>query len=434
MIEDWTPCPAEIVDRLPRCLIFSSTDEPTPTGQVKRALELAYDQTISNEEFTGPIKAAEKLLRERLEEEAGALCEHIAMRCPELSQITVTPQVALREGFTSVEVRTSRGSIAGIPLERSGAGRQRQVNMAIWEWVEKLLESAPDDGRGTVILYDEPDTHLDYGHQRELVNLIQAQCERDGTRMIIATHSLNLIDRVSINDVVHLRLVDDHTEVVRLLGDRHDETQRHLADVSAAMGLRNSVLLHERCFVGVEGPTETQAFPLLFLIATGLSLQSAGIALIAGNSNEGALRFAQFLRENDRKVAFVVDRDSINGGSRRSFRKDKLDEIGIPDNAVHYVGKQEVEDLFSIEQWVATANAHWPRDDGEPWNPQHLEPTRLGSKFSSALYNLVRGGSGRAPVRKQGYLVALAETLREPDEVPKELKDVFEDLARLAGS
>ncbi|HEY5814775.1 MAG TPA: TOPRIM nucleotidyl transferase/hydrolase domain-containing protein [Solirubrobacterales bacterium] len=431
-VNGWTPCPAEIVEQLPKCLIFSSTEEPAPAGQVKRALKVAYEQAIENEDYTGPLRDAENLLRERLEAEAETLCQHIGDRCPELSQITIEPQVALSEGFSSVEVRTSRGSVTGIPLERSGAGRQRQVNLAIWEWVEQLLEARPEGGRGVVIAYDEPDTHLDYGHQRELVNLIQTQCERAGTKMIVATHSLNLIDRVNINDVVHLRLVDDHTQIVRLLGDRHDDTQRHLADVSAAMGLRNSVLLHERCFVGVEGPTETQAFPLLFTVATGMSLQSAGIALIAGNSNEGALRFAQFLRENERKVAFVVDRDSIKGESRRSFRKDKLDEIGIPDEAVHYVGEREVEDLFSLEQWVEAANVHWPRDDGEQWCVENLAAIRLASKFSGALYNLIRGGSEKAPVRKQGYLVALAETLRSPEEVPEELRNVFTGLVNLA--
>jgi putative ATP-dependent endonuclease of OLD family len=431
-VADWAPCPATVLERLPRCLVFSSTDEPAPKAQIKRALNFAYETAIESEEHTGPLRKAEKLLRERLETEADELCKHIGERCGELSKITIEPQVALREGFTSVEVRTSRGSVTEIPLESSGAGRQRQVNLAIWEWVEKLLEESPDTGRGVVIAYDEPDTHLDYGHQRDLVNLIQNQCERAGTRMIVATHSLNLIDRVSINDVVHLRLRDDRTEVVRLLGDRHDETQRHLADVSAAMGLRNSVLLHERCFVGVEGATETQAFPLIFSTATGMSLQSAGIALIAGNSNEGALRFAQFLRENERRVAFVVDRDSVAGSSRRSFRKDKLDEIGIPDEAVHYVGKQEVEDLFSLEQWVAAANAHWPRDDQAAWTVEDLAPIGLASKFSGALYNLIRGGSKKAPVRKQGYLVSLAETLREPEQVPEELRNVFEALVELA--
>lgn len=432
-IDAWFSCPAELIEAMPRCLIFSSTDEPAPAGQIKSALQLAYEQVLNSEEHTGTLRKAEKKMRERLQEEASALCEHIAKRCPELSEITVEPHVAFSESFRQVEVRTSRGSVAGIPLEQSGAGRQRQINLAIWEWVEELLEATPEDERGVVIAYDEPDTHLDYGRQRELVNLIQAQCGRPETRMLIATHSLNLIDRVDINDVVHLRLEGDHTKIDRLMGKEHAETQRYLADVSAAMGLRNSVLLHERCFVGVEGPTETQAFPLLFSVATGMSLQSAGIALIAGNGNEGALRFAQFLSEHDRKLTFVVDSDSKSGETRRLFRKEKLDDVGISEDAVHYVGNKEVEDLFSDEQWIATANKHWPRDDGRDWTVEDMGPVRLGSKFSSALANIMRGGSRKAPERKPGYLVALAGMLREPDEVPKELRDVFNELVKLAG-
>jgi hypothetical protein len=431
-VEDWSPCPAEVVEGLPRCLVFSSTEEPAPTGQIKSALQFAYEQALESEEHTGPLRKAEERMRERLAKEASALCAHIRERCPELNEIVVEPRVAFSESFREVEVRTSRGSVSGIPLESSGAGRQRQVNLAIWEWVEKLIEEAPADGRGVVIAYDEPDTHLDYGHQRELVTVIQGQCKRTATRMLIATHSLNLIDRVDINDVVHLRLEDDRTQVDRLLGGEHEEEQRYLATVSAAMGLRNSVLLHERCFVGVEGPTETQAFPSLFELATGMSLASAGIALIAGNGNEGALRVAQFLREHERNLGFVVDRDSLSGDTRRLFRKEKLDEIGIPKDAVHYVGATEVEDLFSDEQWIATANKHWPRDDGGDWVLEHMGPVRLGSKFSAALANVMRGGSRLAPERKPGYLVALASTLREKNEVPRELREVFESLVRLA--
>jgi putative ATP-dependent endonuclease of the OLD family len=59
-------------------------------------------------------------------------------------------------------------------------------------------------GRGVVIAYDEPDTHLDYRHQRDLVELIRAQASTPGVRIVVATHSLNLIDKVDIGDVVHL--------------------------------------------------------------------------------------------------------------------------------------------------------------------------------------------------------------------------------------
>jgi putative ATP-dependent endonuclease of OLD family len=433
-VDDWTEPAAELIRHLPRCLVFSSIDEPDPEGQIKQALKVAFDQVLDDTTYTGPVREAEEKVRERIVEEAKDLCDHIGKHCPELSEITVVPDIAFREGFRSVEVRASRGNTSGIALEKSGAGRRRRINLAVWEWVEKLLEARPDSARGVVIAYDEPDTHLDYGHQRELVTLIQSQCARAATQMIVATHSLNLIDRVSITDVVHLRLEGDYTKVERLLGEEHEKTQNYLADVSAAMGLRNSVLLHERCFVGVEGPTETQALPLLFRVATGMSVQSAGIALIAGNSNEGALRVAQFLQQHERRLAFIVDADSASGTTRKLFRKEKLESIGIEPSQVHYLGAQELEDLFSDEQWVVAANENWPRDDGRAWEVGDLAPVHHGSKFSSALMNIIRGGSSSAPRGKPGYLVALAGTLSKPEEVPEELRNVFGELMKLAAA
>jgi energy-coupling factor transporter ATP-binding protein EcfA2 len=431
-VEEWATASTEIVRSLPRCVMFSSTNEPDPERQITAALKVAFEQVLDDGTLTGPVREAEEKVRQILSDEAGDLCGHIAKRCPELSEIVVLPDVAFSEGFRSVEVRTSRGSTTGVALEKSGAGRRRRVNLAVWEWVQKLLESQPDHERGVVIAYDEPDTHLDYGNQRDLVTLIQSQSQREGTRMLVATHSLNLIDRVSINDVVHLRLDNERTQVVRLLGEEHDETQEYLADISTAMGLRNSVLLHERCFVGVEGATETQALPLLFRTATGMSLQSAGIALIAGNSNEGALRVAEFLQSQGRRLAFVVDADSASGATRKLFRKEKLDAIGIKPSQVHYVGAVELEDLFSDEQWIAAANQNWPRDDGREWVVADMAPVRMGSKFSAALMNILRGGSALAPRDKPGYLVALAQGLDSRDEVPSQLCDVFEELVSLA--
>ena len=431
-VEEWVEASSELPKRLPRFVGFSSTEEPDPEQQIRSALKVAFDQALDDHSLTGPVREAENRVRKHLSEEANDLCDHIQERCPELSKITVVPDVAFSEGFRSVEIRADRGSTVGVTLDRSGAGRRRRINLAVWEWTEKLLEEGSGDGRAVVIAYDEPDTHLDYGHQRKLVNLIQSQCQRASTRMIIATHSLNLIDRVEISDVVHLRLVDDKTTVERLLAVEHTETERYLADVSAAMGLRNSVLLHERCFLAVEGASETQAIPVLFRLATGTSLQSAGIALVAGNSYEGALRVAQFLKEHDRRLAFIVDSDSKTGSTRKLFRPDKLEAIGITEAEVYYVGKAEIEDLFTIEQWIAAANESWPRNDSRPWESDDFAPMAHASKFSSALMNLLRGGSSKAPLKKPAYLFALSRSLKRAEEVPPALQAIFSKLIEVA--
>lgn len=64
-----------------------------------------------------------------------------------------------------------------------------------------MLEKGQPGDRSVVIAYDEPDTHLDYGHQRDLVDLLRKQAEMEHVAVIVATHSMNLIDKVQIDDV-----------------------------------------------------------------------------------------------------------------------------------------------------------------------------------------------------------------------------------------
>jgi hypothetical protein len=408
-------------------MLFSSTDEPDPEGQIHSALRTAFKDLLDDPQLVGPVREVESAVQEQLAEKAKELCDHVAERCPELESIAVAPEVTFTEGFRNVEVLAAREGGVEIPLNRSGAGRRRRINLAIWEWTGNLLDVTGPEDRAVVIAYDEPDTHLDYAHQRELVELIQQQCAKPGIGMAIATHSLNLIDRVDIESVVHLRLQDHLSVLERLMASDHESIDQHLRRVSEAMGLRNSVLLHERSFLGVEGPTEMQTVPALFRLSTDMSLQSAGIALIAGNGNDGALNVIKFLKEHGRTMSFlVVDSDSSD---RKLFRPDKLHAAGIQDNEIYFVGTRELEDLFDDDQWADTANMHWPRDDGEKWTTEDFASLRQADKFSKAIENKVRGCSSDAPPRKTGYLVALVQGLTEVEEVPADLVTIFRDLA-----
>lgn len=425
----WVSTPSDLITRLPHMMLFSSTDEPDPEGQIRSALKTAFRDLLDDPSLIGPVRDVESAVQGRLAEKADELCAHVADRCPELESIAVKPEVTFTEGFRNVEVLASREGGVEIPLNRSGAGRRRRVNLAIWEWTGNLIDVKGPEDRAVVIAYDEPDTHLDYAHQRELVELIQQQCAKAGVHMVVATHSLNLIDRVDMENVVHLRLEDELSVMERLMTSDHESIDRHLLRVSEAMGLRNSVILHERSFLGVEGPTEMQTVPTLFRLSTEMSLQSAGIALIAGNGNDGALNVVKFLKEHGRNLSFVVvDADSSD---RKLFRPDKLHAAGIQDDQIHFVGSRELEDLFDDAQWADTANEHWPRTDGEPWASKHFASLRQSNKFSKAIENEVRGQSSKAPERKAGYLVALVQGLTDISQVPPQLVGIFRELAGL---
>jgi hypothetical protein len=396
-------------------------------------LQASFERMLADPDLTGPVHDLEQQVSDRLQVEAQQLCQHIQQRVPELTSVSAIPSLAFRHALSTVQLRAFKGS-EDVGLRHAGAGRQRRISLAVWEWTSQLI-TVPDDDVSVVIAYDEPDTHLDYARQRDLVDLIHAQCENPQVRMIVATHSLNLIDRVDIADVVQLRLGDrGRTVAERLADETHEGVDRYLASISAALGLRTSVLLHERCFLAVEGPTEQQTFPILFRLVMKRPLQSAGIALIACNGNEGALRVTRFLIEHNRTVVFILDRDSAtNPATKKLFSLDKLRSYLITEQQVHYIGgPNELEELFGDNQWAETANELWPRQDGRPWTSQDFSGLRTCGKFSDRLKDLIRESSEEAPSSKQEMNVGLVLRLRTSDEVPSELRKVFEQISDIS--
>lgn len=426
---DWTPAPREVTDRLPSFLLFSSRDEPDPEYQVKSVLHATYKRLLDDTELVKPVRELEAEIRDRLQAEAEQLCAHIRERVPELTSVSAIPNVSFRDGFSSVQLRALKGN-EDVGLRQAGAGRQRRISLAVWEWISMPHDGNTESPLDLVIAYDEPDTHLDYGKQRELVDLIHTQCQTSGVRMIVATHSLNLIDRVDIADVVQLRLdAKKRTVVERLIDESHIGVDRYLSQLSAAMGLRTSVLLHERCFLAVEGPSEEQTFPYLFRLVTGKPMQSAGIALICGGGNDGALQVTEFLIKHKRSVVFIVDKDST---SKKVFSLEKLHAHGVKDAQIHFIGApNELEELYSDEQWAETANEEWPRTDGQAWTASGIAGLRACGKFSDQLKKAI-WEDAKAGESKQEMNMKLVHRLKTADEVPEQLREKFQAVAQLA--
>ncbi|WP_267593572.1 ATP-dependent nuclease [Carbonactinospora thermoautotrophica] len=458
-VHEWIPVPTSIAKRLPTLLSFHGGAAPDPEGAVKAVLNRRYQELLQEPGIKGTVSELENLLQSRLRDEAEELRAHIQQRCHDLRYVNIEPDVSFTHGLRRASLRLARSEGEEVGLDGAGTGRARRVSLAVWEWTSKLTKaasrstgSAGAEGSTSaettgsenavasevldiVIAYDEPDTHLDYGYQRRIMDLIREQCAQEHVRMIVATHSLNLIDGVDISDVVHMRLKNDRTTIERLDPEKgHDDIDKHLRDIAAALGVRNSVMLHERCFVGVEGATEQQAFPVLFRLVTGFPLQSMGIALWGCNNNEGALQFVKFLLAHNRTVALIIDADSFTQ-RRDVFHEDKLRAAGLDlTSQVYKLGNpNEVEELFTDEQWAAAANQLWGRNDGQPWKPEQFTECRKG-KFSRNVWNLVCENSDKGPAGKPAMLYELACTLTSAEEVPKELRDVFNRLVDLANS
>jgi energy-coupling factor transporter ATP-binding protein EcfA2 len=445
-----------MVHRLPQVLVFGGTEEK-PDAAVRTALMGRFNEYINDPTLRGRLAEIEAEIEGRLRIDAKELCEHIQSRCADLGEVTVAPQVSFRHGFVAAPLGIARTSGQPVSLDRSVQGSNRRISLAVWEWTSRLLQQdeavaapdaltetgadIPEDAVSllspltqTIVIYDEPDTHLDYGHQRRIMRLIRDQCELTHVNVMVATHSMNLIDGVDIADVVHLRLADGRTVVERLADDAHDAIDGHLGTIAVSVGLRNSVLLHERCFLAVEGASEQQSFPLLFRLAEGIPLQSAGIALWACGGNDGALNLAKYLVEHHRTVVLAIDADSA---TKKLFKEAHLKDVfgARMNELVEFIGRQtgenELEATFSDRVWARVANKIWPKRE-EEWSESEFRELRTSGKFSDKVHCLVKENSDSGPGGKASMMAELAAQLTDRADIPDTLLALFSRLRALA--
>ncbi|MCK2241899.1 MULTISPECIES: AAA family ATPase [unclassified Crossiella] len=445
--EDWVTAPAGLSARLPRLLAFDGRAQ-TPEQAVVAALTTRFDEHTNAPDLLGRVGEIEEEIKQRLRTDSKSLCDHIKLRCPDITDLVVEPEVSFKKGFRNANLRLVRGNRGPVELDRAGQGSTRRISLAIWEWASQLLaEKNPNEATvgdddeptpppvQTIVVYDEPDTHLDYRFQRAVMDLIREQSAIPNVNVVVATHSMNLIDGVDIADVVNLKLVDGHTVVERLGHETHEEIDRFLGKVAESLGIRNSVLLHERLFVAVEGPSEQQAFPLLFRLSEGLTLQAAGIALWACDNNEGALHLAAYLAARGRRVRLVADADSRRN---RMFSHSNLTRhFGAqPNDFATFLGEAEghaeFEAVFDDALWARVANERWPRR-ARDWTAHDFAVLRSG-KFSSDVLEMLRQGSEAGPQGKPDMMCSLALSLRKPEDVPEALRKLFEELRELAAA
>ncbi|MEH1016288.1 AAA family ATPase [Micromonospora sp. CPCC 206060] len=443
-VRDWVSLPAQVRDALPRVLRFG--DHESAESAVRSALNARFQQHLEDPKLSEQVTVLQQELSARVREDAQGLVDHIKARCDELTSVEVKPEISFTKVLKATHLNLATADGEGVGVGRSGAGRARRVSLAVWEWASDALrdtlntpgpdaeaagESWPHD---CIVIYDEPDTHLDYLQQRRIMKVIREQSANEHIGVVVATHSMNLIDGAEPGDIVHLRLqANNRTEIDSILtSDAHDLQSRHLMQIAAALGLRNTILLHERFFLGVEGDTEMVAFPMLFRLVTGRTLQSAGIVLVPCNKDEGAIIFAGHLVKHGRRVAFVVDGDVYG---KKFYSETRLANAGLVKREhVHLLGDpgNEFEHEFSDEQWAHAGNTLWRRTDGRPWRAADIAELRSGPKFSAALEDAFRVNSDTGPSGKPATMAGLVRSLQDASEVPPKIQEIFAKITALA--
>jgi putative ATP-dependent endonuclease of OLD family len=415
-VEGERELPNSFFDLLPRVEVFSSSQAIDPERVINDALRLLCKQEIASDRYRGNIRAIEEGITESLREKLRELTPFVKKYYSEIEEARIDPVFNIQSGLMPVPLKLSKAGGGPIELQKKGEGKRRQVALGIYEWTTELLKGGVEED--VLLVLDEPDTHMDYHSQRRLFDIIQGYVEA-GMRVIICTHSLNLINRMPIEKIHHFRLdAEGRTTIENMSAGEDEEEARFINEIGLSLGLDTGTVFHERCFFVVEGQTEMHALPEIFRLLFGESLQSAGIKLVNGEGNAGARHFAKFLKDNGRNVVFLLDSDCRNdGGRNRVFSASSLLEDGfLVGKDVFYVGEVEFEDAFDDAVIATLANLYHPKSEERPWSSGDFSSMRgEDPKLSNLLQRLFR--CSKPQIGHQ-----LGQTIRDKEHVPDQIE------------
>lgn len=406
--EEWIPLPARLPDVLPRFERYNALDYNAPENMIAKTLKQVYEQAIYEDETrpdgtTGrrlvkPLQDVQVLAAQHIQQEVGKLRSYITKYNRRVQDVRYEPRFNFANSLVTGDFQVNAGHGLHV-LTKTGAGTRRRMLMGIMDWDREVsLEQARANRKVPWIIrgYDEPDTNLHYEAQRVMYQAIAdiAQSPNSRIQAILCTHSLPMIDRAPTKSIRLFRLADDGcTQLTYLETDDDPEVEHFLEDMARELGITNSLLFYERCFILIEGETEENALPILYRKQFGRSILEDGIRIINVNGNGAVKEFLKLLSRNRKQMTIVfVDRDTKGQKSAKLtaevLQGAGFDEAFIGERLV-YVGDREFEDCFSDEMIIACLQQHWPKRDDAVWSVDEIRQLRNSGKFSDGIKKLV---------------------------------------------
>lgn len=378
---------ATIRDFLPRFERYRSLDYQDPTSLVMKTLRTVFESIIFETDDDGtnrPIASLRELklnIEAELNNKVSELLGYVQRYNPRVRRVEFTPTIDFSNGLRGGKFSIDDGRGA-YWLDKCGDGTKRRLFMALFDWDKEIV--GQQQTRSILRGYDEPDVNLHYDAQRQIYRTIRDIIDRENSRIqaVICTHSLTMIDHAPATSINLLRLNDcGTTEVSYLDTDNDKDVEDFLANLAAELGITNSILFYERCYIVIEGPTEENALPIFYHRLYNHSMIEDGIRIINIEGNGGRKGLLKLLGRNRQHLTLVfLDRDTQTPHDFHiaGFSQEQLDDHLI------YMGNKEFVDAFCDEVICLCLNTYWPRTDGTFWNPEHLLDLRCDApkKFS----------------------------------------------------
>ncbi len=422
---------------------YSSMDYSDPATIVGKTFRQVFEKSIHIESASGDetselipqLRTVEKNARIDITNKVTELLDFVKKYCDNVINIDYQPTFDFSSGIKQGEFYLDRG-FGLFPLSRIGDGTKRRLFMAVTDWDREILSRHNKESVHTPLIirgYDEPDTNLHYEAQRLMFYSIShiAKPQETGIQAVLCTHSLTMIDRAPAQSV-RLFTLDDSgcTKVMKLVTNDDPQVESFLKEIAAELGITNSIMFYERCFIIVEGPTEFNALPMFYKKIYKRSMIEDGVRLINVQSNSSVHSFLKLFGQNKPELVIVfIDRDSENRKDLR-LTAPLLREVGFDDTFINerlkYIGDIEFEDSFSDEVVAMALNLYWPKNDGNAWIPKEIEELRGSKKFSEEVqrivWNLSKPDSNKWTKPEFGKAIAEICPL---DQIPTGISELF---------
>lgn len=268
-----------------------------------------------------------------------------------------------------------------IHLENQGEGLKRQI----WFSLIKAKASTEKEGSNKFIwAFDEPETHLYPGAQREFFDILGA-ISFGNVQTLISTHSTIFIDKSNLNKINSVKQSNGYTEI---------NYCKDIESIFSSLSVKNSDFLFHDKFLVVEGDTEHYLITKLYELYKGKSLVADNIQLLNIQGKNKWTANKQIIdkvlgdfKKSDEQVIYLFDNDM-------SF------EIGgsaITENMI-FVGDQDIEDSISNEIWLALLNDYYhgvlefKQQEIQDWKTAIVKGAKCDSndKFYSILKNGIK--------------------------------------------
>jgi predicted ATPase len=309
------------------------------------------------------------------------LADAIAL-IPELLEIRASPVEGTDQTYLSV---TKRDWPQFELLWRNIAAGTKEV-----VYLLTFLHVAPS---GSLLLIEEPESHLHAQAIQKLYEILQERAEVQNKQIIVTTHSLTLIDVVPFERVIFVKRENGATRTLSIKSYAEVELLFNAAQIHKSSILSAPSLL---VILLVEGRDDVKIWQQ-FLTREGTDIVSLPLKIVPGlkqGGREGVVAAASFLNRLGPPLSFyaVLDKD----GEKSLVAK--LREEGVPQENYHFLSRGEIEDYLlepsaisalvnkkqaEVEEVLGTIGGH---------GKERLEAvlTKLGiSKVSSEVKELI---------------------------------------------